>query len=180
MDETKTTNLEFTQNLISALAGQLTTEEDMQLFFENLVATYTKPPSERYDDDFFFDIIKPALKTLIRFKDDTAKELRYFKGFIQEKNCANEGTDYAVEILENVLESVDDILAGYDVQPFRCEGSNFNPLRQSAVKKLAADNPNQIKTVAESLSDGYERRGFVISKERVAAYSAKPNTEEEA
>jgi molecular chaperone GrpE (heat shock protein) len=73
---------------------------------------------------------------------------------------------------------VDDILADYDVQPFRCDGIQFNPRRQNAVKKLAAETPEQIKTVAESLSDGYERKGIVISKERVTAYAADANLKE--
>ena len=171
---------EFYQKFISLLADKMPDEEILRKFVERLVEAYTESSSSRYSDDFFFDIIKPALITLIRFKDDTAKELRYLQDFISEKNCATEGTDYAVEILENTLERVDDILLSYDVQPFRCEGSKFDPRKQNVVKTLTTDNPDIVKTVAESLGDGYERRGYVISKERVIAYSAKPNTEEES
>ena len=175
-----TTNGKFQQELFAALESRLSGKEDFDTFVENLAAAYASPPSARYNDDFFFDIIKPALVALIRFKDDTAKELRHYKDFISEKGCASEGTDYAVEILENTLDGIDDILGSYDVQPFRCEDTKFNPRRQNVVKKLTAEHTDQVKTVAESLSDGYERRGYVISKEKVAAYSAQSKTGEDA
>lgn len=133
---------------------------------------YLDNPSEKYDDDFYFDIVKPAISALIRLKEDSAKELRYLKDFVSEKQCSNEGTDYACEIIEGFLEHIDDILLNYDVQPYRCEETRFNPRRQNVVKTLPPATPEQAKTVAESLGEGYERKGVVISKERVAAYSA--------
>ena len=180
MTETQDTGKEFADKLASMLSAKLSATEGLDLFVENFAAAFTEPPSARYNDEFFFDILKPVIITLIRFKDDTAKELRHLKGFIAEKDCRNDGTDYAVEILESTLERIDDILLGYDVQPFRCEEEKFNPRRQNAVKKLTADSPGQVKTVAESLSDGYERKGCVISRERVAAYSAELNAGEES
>ena len=170
--------LEFPRIFMEALAAQLPNEKSITSFVENFATAFSASPSEKYTSDFFFDIIKPALITLIRFKDDTAKELRYLQEFVAEKNCTNEGTDYAVEILESTLELIDDILFSYDVQPFRCDGEKFDPCRQNVVKKLTTDNPDLAKTVAESLSDGYERRGLIISKERVAAYSAQTITGE--
>jgi len=179
MSEVQNKYEDFLQSLIVAVSSKLTSDEDMQLLVDNFVASFIKPPVDRYSDDFFFDIIKPIITSLIRFKDDTAKEIRYLQELIAEKECANEGTDYAVEILGNVLNDVDYILADYDVESFRCEGSQFNPRRQNVTKKLIAEYTEQIKTVAESLSDGYERKGIVISKERVAAYAAGANTKEE-
>ncbi|QTH39785.1 nucleotide exchange factor GrpE [Cohnella sp. LGH] len=180
MTETTNDYPQFRNDFLAALAERLADEHDLSAFADNLVAAYVKPPSERYDDDFFFDIIKPAVISLIRFKDDTAKELRYLQAFVAEKNCSSEGTAYAEEILEGVLQSMDDILASYDVQPYRCENNRFDARRQHVVKKLVTDNPEQVKTVAESLSDGYERRGMVVSKERVVAYSAISPMKEEA
>lgn len=163
-------------SLMVELSKILPTESEQKEFAENLVAAFSGNPSEKYNDDFYFDIVKPTISALIRLKDDSAKEIRYYKDFIIEKQCANEGTEYAIEILEEFIEHIDDILLNYDVQPFRCEDTRFNPRRQNVVKKLQAEIPEQVKTVAESLSEGHERKGVVISKERVAAYSADSST----
>ena len=179
MDEQQSTGSEFLQTLASALSERLLTNEDVQFFVENFIAAYNKPKAEQHNDDFLFDIIKPAVISLIRFKDDTAKELRYLQDFIADKSCANEGTEYAVEILEGVLGGIDDTLLGYDVEPYRCEDTKFNPHRQNVVKKITTDDAEKVKTVAESLSDGYERKGAIVSKERVSVYAAKTNTEGE-
>ena len=170
----------FLQDLASALSERLPTAEGLRSFADSFVAAYTEQRTEQHDDDFLFNIIKPTAILLIRFKDDMAKELRQLNDYIAEKGCANEGTDYAVDILGNALSRIDDILLGYDVQPYRCGDEKFNPRRQNVVKKIAAENPELAKTVAESLSDGYERKGIIVSKERVAAYVAKSNAEGEA
>ena len=78
--------LEFPRIFMEALATQLPTEESITSFAENVATAFSASPSKKYTDDFFFDIIKPALITLIRFKDNTAKELRYLQEFVSEKN----------------------------------------------------------------------------------------------
>ena len=167
---------EFFDNLVSELQTVLPTKSEQKEFIENLVSAHIQKPAEKYSDDFYFDIVKPAVSALIRLKEDSAKELRYFRDFVVEKQCNNEGTDYAVEIIEGFLEHINDILLSYDVQPFRCEDSKFNPRRQNVVKKLQAETPEQVKTVAESLGEGFERKGVVVSKERVVAYSSDSST----
>lgn len=172
MDEVQNTATGNETGLLAEIIKLLPTEGEQQAFVANLVKAYLDNPSEKYNDDFYFDIVKPAISALIRLKEDSAKELRYFRDFVSEKQCSNEGTDYAVEIMEGFLEHIDNILLNYDVQPYRCEDVRFNPRRQNVVKKLSPETPEQAKTVAESLGEGYERKGVVITKERVAAYSA--------
>ena len=170
--ETLNSNSDFIVGLMTALSKVLPTETEQKEFAEALAIAFIGKPNEKYNDDFYFDIVKPTVAMLIRLKEDSAKELRYFREFIYEKQCTNDGTEYATEILESFIEHINDILLNYDVQPFRCEDSRFNPRRQNVVKKLAPEMPEQAKTVAESLGEGYERNGVVIIKERVAAYSA--------
>ena len=171
MCETNNVINDFFGVFIAEISKALPTEVEQKEFIVNLLEACNNNSSEKYDDDFYFSIIKPTISSLIRLKEDSAKEMRYLKDFIAEKQCSNEGTDYAVEIIEGLLEQIVDVLLDYDVQPFKCEDTKFNPRRQNVVKKLQAETAEQIKTVAESLSEGYERKGIVISKERVAAYS---------
>ena len=163
------------KSLLVQINEKLSNAEAAELFVENIVQAYTIPPRERYSNDFFFDIVKPMLSSLIRLKDDTAKELRYFKDFLAEKSCENEGTDYANDILASLIGGIDDILFDYDVQPFISEDNRFNPRRQNVIKKIITDDPALVKTVAESLGCGYERNGAVITKERIAAYAEAAN-----
>ena len=157
--------------LFAIIIEKLSSKENATQFAENFIQFFLETSKEKYSDDFFFDIIKPVISSLIRLKDDTAKELRYYNDFVSDKSCENEGTAYAKDILSGLIESIDYILLNYDVRPFTSEDKRFNSLRQSVVKKIITDSPELIKTVAESLSCGYERNGLVISKERVVAYA---------
>jgi len=177
LDTSMSKTRDFFESFLAEFAGGFSSEEERQLFIRNITRQYLAPAESEQNDDFFFSIIKPAIASLIRLKDDSAKELRYLRELLAEKQCANEGTEYAVEIIDGFLEGIDDILLNYDVQAFRCENSKFNPRRQSVVKKLIAEADGQARTVAESLGEGYERRGVVISKERVAAYAAESDTQ---
>jgi hypothetical protein len=161
----------FAESVLYEFSVSLNTQEKLHAFVEGLTTAFSEICEKKYTDDFFFDIIKPVLTRLIRLKDDTEKEFRYFGDFVGKKSCTNEGTAYALEIFQGFLEDIDDVLSSYDVIPFKCAETIFNPKKQTVVKKLTTDNPKLMKTVVESLSFGYERKGIVISKERVSAYA---------
>ena len=149
---------------------------------KEFMETLAKAISERYNDDFYFSIIKPVIKQLIVFRDDTAKGLGYLKQMLEEnKEAATSLSDYSLQILDDVISGIDDMLLSYDVFPYHCEdeGTPFDPKRQRVVKTIPATTPEQIKTVAESRSDGYERRGVIISKELVYAYVKQINVDEQ-
>jgi hypothetical protein len=171
MEENNQTPVGILPLIENSFTERFSTDEDKRQFAENFITAFSDNPKEKYDDDFYFDILKPIVSSYIQLKEDTAKELRYLRELIADKQCSNEATDYAVEIIETMIGSVDDVLLDYDVQPFRCEDSRFNPKRQNVVKKILTEQPEQAKTVAESLGEGYERKGVVITKERVSAYS---------
>jgi len=176
MDKSNDITSDFINRLAMELQKVLPSENEQKVFVENIASTFATSPSHKYSDDFYFDIIKPAISALIRLREDSAKNLQFFKELVVEKQCSNEGTEYALEIFDGFIEMIDDILLDYDVQSFRCEDLKFNPLRQNVVKKLQADTPEQFKMVAESLAEGYERKGNIISKERVVAYSTELNS----
>ena len=143
---------------------------EQQIFLEAI----SQSIAERYNDNFYFDIIKPAIKQLIRLRDDTAKGLCYFEEMLTDETYVNDGTSYSAQILQDVVSTIDDILLSYDVLPYRCETDIFDPKRQRVVKTLIAETPEQAKVVAESRSEGYERRGIIISKELVYVYISPP------
>jgi len=152
---------------------------------KEFMETLANAISERYNDDFYFSIIKPVIKQLIVFRDDTAKGLGYLKEMLEENENKNEktnsATDYSVQILDDVISGIDDMLLSYDVFPYHCEGAGttFDPKRQRVVKTIPTTIPEQIKTVKESRSSGYERRGIIISKELVYAYAKQTNVDEQ-
>ena len=166
---------------------------------KEFMETLANAISERYNDDFYFSIIKPVIKQLIVFRDDTAKGLGYLKEMLEEKENenvkeqgnenknenknekTNSATDYSVQILDDVISGIDDMLLSYDVFPYHCEGAGttFDPKRQRVVKTIPTTIPEQIKTVKESRSSGYERRGIIISKELVYAYAKQTNVDEQ-
>jgi molecular chaperone GrpE (heat shock protein) len=170
MEENQNTQAESV-SLEEIILCYLTTDELKQQFAQNFVNQFTDETKRKYDDDFYFDVLKPLLSSLITLKEDSAKELRYLRELIKEKQCSNEATEYSTDILETLISNVDDILLDYDVQPYRCDEQRFNPRRQNVVKKIITDNPEQAKIVAESLGEGYERKGIVLTKERVSAYA---------
>ncbi|MDR1643357.1 MAG: hypothetical protein LBT59_26990 [Clostridiales bacterium] len=168
--ETPVDGAEALKVLAELIAQKLSVTGSIEDFAESVVKAHTGKASEKYNDSFFFDILKPVISRLIRLKDDTAKELRFFERSVAEKSSSNDDTEYAKEILGNLLEDIDSMLLEYDVMPFVSEDTRFNPLRQNAVKTIKTDNPDLFKTVIASLGCGYERRGVVVSKEKVAAY----------
>ena len=157
--------------LFSYIAEKL--PDDIQAFAENIVQSYALAPTDKRDNDFFFDTIRPMISKLTWLKVDTAKEMHFFTEYIKKNSCENEGTGYAEEIMHGLLESIDSILFDYAVQPFTTELGIFNPQRQQLVKKILTDDIALIKTVKESISCGYERNGVVIVKERVSVYVQK-------
>ena len=73
MDATCGTANKFIDDLATELQNVLPSEDEQKVFIENFVAAFATKPSQKYNDDFYFDIVKPTISTLIRLKEDSAK-----------------------------------------------------------------------------------------------------------
>jgi molecular chaperone GrpE (heat shock protein) len=116
---------------------------------------------------------------IIEARDILEKDIRTFNEFLS-KDDTTKALSFARKALEGGSDNLKDILEFYDVMPYTIADNNkFNGLKQTAVKYVKTDDESLLKIVVESVSSGYERKGKVVRKERVTAYSIEKNDQKE-
>ena len=171
VEESTSRELNFTEQVEAALCKHLPSDDGIDNLIEKIVETYLTESRKKYDDDFFFDIIKPIIVQIIRLKDDLEKDIRTLNNEINNKSDVNKIISFAQDVLESTNDSITDIIEFYDVNPYKVDGKEFDPLKQTTIKTIPTDDTSLFKVVVESFSHGYERNGKIISKERVSAYT---------
>ena len=157
---------DFLQTLLSCLPENI----DLEAFVGRLVDFVANDPQKRYDDIFYYDIIKPLLLRVIDVRDDFEKDIRTVSQMDENDTPVEEKVALARNALMFCRDSLDDALNFYDVSTYTSEEPLFNPKRQTVIKTIPTDDPALHRIVEESLGSGYERNGAVIRKERVSCY----------
>ncbi len=128
---------------------------------------------QKYKEDMYAQLVRPILLDVIEVRDSIMRmAAAYLAKPEGEQNIPNKTfSDYAYDL--------QDILEKNSVEIYRSRpGDDFTPIKQRAIKKVAAENELLHGKVAESLSCGYSYNGRTISAEKITVYYYEKPVEE--
>ena len=130
---------------------------------------------QKYKDDMYAQLIKPILLDVIAIRDSILKQLKEYQN-------RPEGEQHIpLQVFETYAFDTEEILARNNIEFYNSEvKSDFVPVRQRAIKKIATDDQSLHSKVAESIIGGYSYNGKTISPEKVAVYVYEPKQGQEA
>ena len=129
------------------------------------------------------DIVKSHLRSLvmdvIQFIDNTRKLVQHYRTV----DPADVDLGKLMNLLSGIPSELEDLIGRQGVTPFTCEGREFDPGRQRAMKRIPVPDEDKDKTVAENLHPGYLWDGQVIRPEMVTVHvfeapPVEPETQE--
>lgn len=110
---------------------------------------------------------RPLVHGVIRLHDDIGKLV----ASLREKAHAELSPERFLALLEGLQEDVELVLSQNGIAAFRETGNALDLRRQRVLRKVPTSDSSLADKVAESLRPGFEQRGEVLEKERVAAYA---------
>ncbi len=137
----------------------------MHTEYEDKIIDQMHSELQRYKEDLYSQMIRPILLDVIEVRDSIMKNAALYQTKAEgEQNIPN-------NIFSAYAFDLQDILEKNNVEIYRSNsGDPFVPLKQRVVKKEITDNESLHGKIAESLSNGYNFGGRVISAEKVSVY----------
>jgi molecular chaperone GrpE (heat shock protein) len=116
--------------------------------------------------DLLEKIARPLVRGLVRLHDDMGRAVDSLRG----KDPENLTPERFFKLIEGFAEDVEIVLSDHGVEPFEGVAQEFDPRRQTAIKKLPTTDSEVIGRVARSIRPGFERGDRIVQKERVEVY----------
>ncbi len=133
---------------------------------DNTVKTIYKELNE-YKAGFVEKALKEVLYDFIDIREMMLSKVK----FLQKEG---DGGVIPIEEFLSYAEDIGDILEKHDVSIYKGEpGVRNEAAKQKIVRKVETEDEALVKTVAESLSYGYEYNGKVIYPEKISIYTKK-------
>ncbi len=147
---------------ISAMES-LFTKRIMHTDYEDKVIDQMHSELQKYKEDLYSQLVRPILLDIIEVRDSIMKNAAMYLAKGEQSIPNNIFSAYAFDL--------QDILEKNNVEIYRSNnGDLFVPLKQRVVKKEITEDENLHGKIAESLSNGYNFGGRVISAEKVSVY----------
>lgn len=122
-------------------------------------------------NDYKAGIVEKALKNVIYDIIDIRETMLSQSKFLREKK---EQDVISLEEFESYADDLGDILEKHDVSIYKGKlGEENVAVRQKITRKVETEDESRVRTVAESLSYGYEYGGKVLYPERISVYVKK-------
>ena len=121
-----------------------------------------------YKAGFVRQAILPILKDIIFCHDVIAKELARST---DDDPTVSEGENRTLALVAQMLL---DILFKHDVEPYRCDATEFDRKLQHCVTTVSTDDPEQDRHVAEIGLTGFRSPEAILRREQVSVYRFKP------
>lgn len=159
------------ESLYDHLSEQISTMETlfakriMHTDYEDKVIDRMHDELQRYKEDLYSQLVRPILLDIIEVRDSIMKNAATYLARAEGEQSIpnNVFSAYAFDL--------QDILEKNNVEIYRSNsGDLFVPLKQRVVKKEITEDESLHGKIAESLSDGYNFGGRVISSEKVSIY----------
>lgn len=120
---------------------------------------------QKYKEDMYSQLVRPILLDMIEMRDSI---LRVTAAHLSKPDGEQR---IPVKTFSMYASDVQEILEKNNIEIFKSdENSEFTPVRQRAIKKIATNDQNLHGKIAESLSDGYNYNNKPISAEKVSIY----------
>ena len=82
----------------------------------------------------------------------------------------------AARAFDHLRQMIADVLAKYDVEPYRTSGLEFDRREQQCVKTVPTDDPSVDKRVAAIGAVGFRAGAQIVRKEQVTVYKLSANS----
>jgi len=130
---------------------------------------------EGYKANFVREEMKPLLRDLTFCYDFAAEELEGARA------SADNGATPAghARAFEHLLQMIADMLAKYDIEPFRGEGDGFDLKTQQCVRTVPTGIEANHKKIAAVGSVGFRSSDLILRKEQVTVYRYTPGSSAE-
>lgn len=116
-------------------------------------------------------IVEKALKNVLYDIVDIRETMLSQIKYLREKNGAD---SISLDEFESYTDDIADILEKHDVTIYKGKPGEENvAVRQKIVRKVETEDEALVKTVAESLSDGYEYASKILYPEKISVYVKK-------
>ena len=116
-------------------------------------------------------IVEKALKNVLYDIVDIRETMLSQIKYLREKNGAE---SISLDEFESYTDDIADILEKHDVTIYKGEPGKENvAVRQKIVRKVETEDEALVKTVAESLSYGYEYASKILYPEKISVYVKK-------
>lgn len=117
--------------------------------------------------------IRPLVNGIIRMHDDLGRLLDKFQ-VDDDSNTQSLTPERSLKLLAGVQEDIEILLDQNGVMAFESPNEEFEPRRQSVVKKIPVDDPALVGHIALRVRPGFEQGQELIKKERVNVYVQAP------
>ena len=129
---------------------------------------------QKYKDDMYAQLIRPILLDVIAIRDSILKQLKEYQ------NRPEDERHIPLQVFETYAYDTEEILARNNIEFYNSEvQSDFVPVRQRVIKKVATDDQSLHSKIAESIIGGYSYNGKTISPEKVSVYVYEQKQEQE-
>jgi molecular chaperone GrpE len=119
-------------------------------------------------NDLVGKAVHPVFQSMIRLHDDFGKVL----DALGKEEPGALTVDRVVGLLRGFRDDVELALDQHGVTTFRSLTEEFDPRRQTVVRKIETEKPDAVGRVADSVNPGFESADAVLKKERVAVFVA--------
>jgi len=125
---------------------------------------------QEHKKDLLARTTRPWVHGLIRLHDDLGRTT----DALAEKPPEELTAERFFKTLAGFGEDLVLLLERNGVHPFEAPGEDFDPRRQTTVRRVETDDLERVGRIAERVRPGFEQGTVVVQKERVAVYVAAP------
>lgn len=126
-----------------------------------------------YQEDVIATAINPIIMEVIQLLDGLKAQRQRFP-----EEATPENYNRLIEKFDGVIEDVEDLLEGLDVDIYSIEGNHPDPKRQKIIKTVPTDEKNLNNLIAKKISDGYIRQNHIIKYEKISVYKYQEDKED--
>lgn len=149
------------QNLSHDFQTKLKYDESKQKIIDQLHGEL-----QEYRNDLIRSLLRPVLIDVIQLADDQRKLLANYKG----KDPEDLDSKKLLGLMEDLPDSLDEILYRQGVDIFQNEELLFDPKCQKALKREDTHEQDKSRTISQRLRPGYRWDGRLLRPELVGVY----------
>jgi len=143
------------------LAAKAEDEQQRQALLDKMHAELTE-----YRNGLVDAITEAMERDIVKMIDDLGKSIDAYRS----RPPTRDNYQRFFVMFEGVRTDLADLLYRQGVEPFRVEGNKVEILRQQILSTVPTQDPSLDKTVAQRVSQGWEKNGKVIRPERISVY----------
>lgn len=120
--------------------------------------------------DYREGLVKKYIHRVVMDIIKVVDDIRKFTAHHRSQPASDETYEKLLNYTETIASDLEDLFSWEGIMPFACEGDAIDLARQRILQRIATDDPEKDKTVAERLRPGYEWDGKIIRPEMISAF----------